>query len=104
LYTSFCRYKVIWFCLLVCPYYFWNFCKIHGFCFSNFCLWAICNCFCLLMRICLLVLVCLWNLIGSVCRSWFACLCLDFFVCLRCLWSSCFLVNYSWNLLVFFLL
>ena len=29
---------------------------------------------------------------------------LDFSVCLSCLWSSCCLLNYSWNLRVFFLL
>jgi hypothetical protein len=88
------RYRVIWFCLLICPCYFWNFCKIPGFCFLNFCLVTICNCFCLWMRICLLVLVCLWSLIGSVCLSWFSCLCLGFFACLSCLWSSCCLLSY----------
>ncbi len=46
----------------------------------------------------------IWNLLGFVCRSWFFCLCLDFFACLSCLWSSCCLLSYSWNLLVFFLL
>jgi hypothetical protein len=97
LWLNICRYRVIWFCLLICLCYFWNFCKIHGFCFSNFCLLTICNWFCLLMRICLLVEVCLWNLLGSVCRSWFFCLCLGFFVCLSCLWSSCCLLNYFWS-------
>ncbi len=107
LYMSFCRYMVICFCLLIFLCYlwsFWNFCKIRGSCFLNLCLSMICNCFCLLLRICLSVLVCLWNLIGSVCRSWFSCLYLDFSVCLRCLWSSYFLLSYFWNLLVFSLL
>jgi hypothetical protein len=104
LYSNICRYKVIWFCLLIFLCCFFNFCMICGFCFLNFCLLMICNCFFLLMRICLLVLVCLWNLIDFVCRSWFVCLSLDFSVCLNCLWSSCYLLNYFWNLLVFFLL
>ncbi len=104
LYTNSCRYKVIWFCLLICLCYFCSFYMILGFCFLSFCLLMICSCFCLLMRICLLVLVCLWSLIGFVCRSWFVCLYLDFSVCLSCLWSSCCLLSYSWNLRVFFLL
>ena len=33
LYMSFCRYKVIYFCLLICLCYFCSFCKILGFCF-----------------------------------------------------------------------
>jgi hypothetical protein len=107
LYMNFCRYKVICFCLLIFLCYlwsFWNFCRIRGSCFSTFCLVTICNWFCPLMRICLLDVVCLSNLIGSVCRSWCVCLCLDSSVCLRCPWSSCCLLSYFWNLLVFSLL
>ena len=107
LWLNICRCRVIWFCLLTFLCYlwsFWNFCKIRGSCFLSFCLVMICSYFCLWMRICLLVVVCLWNLLGFVCRSWFFCLCLDFFACLSCLWSSCCLLSYSWNLLVFFLL
>ena len=103
LYTSFCRYKVIWFCLLICLCCFWSFYKTRGFCFLSFCLLSICSCFCLLMKTCLSVLVCLWSLICFVCQSWFVCLYPGFSVCLRCLWSGFFLVSYFWNLLAFFL-
>ena len=103
LYLSICRCKVICFYLSIFLCCFWNFCKIRGFCFWSFCLLLMCICLLLWMRICLLVLVCLWNLICSVCQSWCFCLCLDFFVCLNYFWSSCCLLNCFGNLLVFFL-